>query len=229
MEKIRNRVGPVLFVFIMLTVLSTPEAKAVAILELSSGEPSTLVTITDGGSGDFNPGNGVVTYIGVVGQWDINVSTGITKPALGSPQIHVDSVNLTFGTPSAPLTIRFTDTGFTGVYPGFESNLAVLTAGTVTLNSYYDANNNPFGTTTLVASLGPLGPGPGAFTGYDWTEITPSLYPFSLTEVVTITHPSAGVTSFNSSIAPVPEPGTLILFGTGLVGLAGWGRKKFRK
>jgi hypothetical protein len=32
-----------------------------------------------------------------------------------------------------------------------------------------------------------------------------------------------------SSTNSVPEPSTMLLFGTGIVGLAGWGRKKFKK
>ena len=32
-----------------------------------------------------------------------------------------------------------------------------------------------------------------------------------------------------AKVNPVPEPTTMLLFGTGLIGLAGWGRKKFKK
>ena len=60
------------------------------------------------------------------------------------------------------------------------------------------------------------------WSGYEFDSLFVKYIGLSTFEIDAI-----GVNSATS--APVPEPGTMMLLGSGLVGLAGWGRKKFRK
>lgn len=176
---------------------------------------------------DDNGVTGAVTYIGSVGDnWVVNVSTGLTKPVLGSaynPVMDLASVNTSLD--AGVLNIYFTDTDFLDMYiPGFQVEFGGTTDGTSQLTSYSDDWNWENYPQAYLTDSGILGPGAFASTEVASANINDS--PYSLSMKWQIVHDGSGVTSGDAKLSAVPEPTTMLLFGTGLLGLAGVARRR---
>ena len=89
-------------VFLMLIVFGViafqPAAQA-GYVQMSfndfSGNP--VLYVDDGGPGDLNPATGAITFLGTIGIWNLNVSTGVTYPLVGSPLspfLDLSSINI---------------------------------------------------------------------------------------------------------------------------------------
>jgi hypothetical protein len=93
----------------------------------------------------------------------------------------------------------------------------LLDGGSVSFDTYYyDSNATDFLGGNLIGSLDFSASPFSGSTGASISPIGTSGF-YSLAEIVTITHRDGGATSFN---AEVPEPGTILLLGSGLIGLA---------
>ena len=200
-------------------VLTGPApAAAVATLYLSDG--STSVTITDGGVGDSNPAPGFVTYIGSIGVWSVNVSTG----GSASPFPHMDLNSFDTSSGAGTLSIKFGDTDFTtgGNVPhtlGEGSLIGGTVAAGGSINWQIGLNSSNLNPITsgccdqLSQLYGPGGPGAFSQTDLDTFNIDG---PFALELAVTITHTQAGWTSFDYEDR-VPGPATFLLLGVGFL------------
>lgn len=117
-------------------------AHAGEVLSLSDG--TTTVTV---------PGDafGVASFSGPLGIFNINVTTGISKPSLGGPGdgvMDLNTVNISsLGGSPTTLTIKLTDTDFTPFGPGTLTNNVggTISGGTATAQAWKDPLNREFG------------------------------------------------------------------------------------
>lgn len=127
----------------------------------------------------------------------------------------------------APLTVAFSGVGFTSSVADFGTSLTNAQTGTgkVVQQAYYDPSNTYFGmSNTIVGSAFGLN-GSGTTSMIGGGPVDGAVSPYSLTLVDTFSDACTSTSCATFQIGTdvvgnVPEPGTLALFGAGLLGLA---------
>jgi len=188
------------------------------ILSINDGV-DPVITIGDNGAGDLNPAVGVLTLSTNVGVWSLTVSTGATKPALGSSTNPVmDLVIQASSTGAGSLTYTFSDNSFTHGPATLNSTVSghVISGAPTTINYsvFGDPSNLVGALTTQLTTTGTVPLPILASNSGSLAFVTP----FSLSQVVQLTASGASAVSVDASlnVSSVPEPSSVALTFLGL-------------
>jgi len=223
-----------LAVFIAAIAVSPASATPTLRFIVDGGAP---IDCADGAACDGNAAPGVVGFNGGLGPFDVNVVTGATKPVIGgadNPNLLLDSINVQ-STAAGPhsLVVLFSEVSFTlptsfkFAASGTGGFGAAGSGSNVTFTAFSDALNTLFGTGSLIGVLGPFDlSGTTSFSATAAGASAPTA-PYSLTGIISLNTSGTGSWSGELALVNTPEPGTLLLLGSGLLGItvATWRRR----
>jgi hypothetical protein len=181
-----------------------------------------MLEVSDGTTTQTAVGaSGIATFFGAIGNFAANVTTGISKPLIGSvfePILDLNSIDVTSANAGGTLTISLTDTDFIGaggIIQALSTIGGTLASGSLKVDTFLDCGNKAFGETTHLTSQTLTG---NPFSGSANTFVNGCQGNYSVTQVAVLTLPGGAIFSGDSMLA-VPEPSTAAIFGIGLLGL----------